>query len=279
MLYRFGVGVTPSPAVEKTALMAGIFSIAWAISAVLWRHVLPKLVADSAIDLFVGDASVTELLLYVRLMVLLAVAGAILFPLAFFFIKKFFNEYEMANQVNLLQPKKNPALNTLFQGAVMNMIFNLIIFGPLLAILAGEEWVGFEDENSGAIMALTFLIKMIAIPMIMIIGSIGLMRTSQALIKPFREGGYQTFEQFSSGDTPASAQSTTAPGTNATPQSASTSLPTTAVQYSTGDQTAAKTRPMAETPPETPNCASCGKPTKYIKEYKRHYCYPCKQYV
>ena len=249
LLCKFRVGITPSPNLEKTALMAGIFTIAWALVAALWRHILPRLAADSAINLFVGDATVDEFLLYVRLTVLLAVIGAVLFAIAFFFIKKFFNEYEMDNQVNLVQPKKNPALNTLFQGAVMNMVFNLIIFGPLLAVLGGSDWEGFADDDTGAIMALTFLIKMIAIPLIMIIGCIGLLRTSQGLVKPFQEGGYQTFLEYSTGAGAA--------GTSATKPS----------------------KPAEKTPAQPPNCASCGKPTDYIEQYSRHYCHQCKKYA
>ena len=98
-------------------------------------------------------------------------------------------------------------------------------------------------------MALTFLIKMIAIPLIMIIGCIGLLRTSQGLVKPFQEGGYQTFLEYSTGAGAA--------GTSATKPS----------------------KPAEKTPAQPPNCASCGKPTDYIEQYSRHYCHQCKKYA
>ncbi|MBO3800634.1 MAG: PRC-barrel domain-containing protein [Candidatus Brockarchaeota archaeon] len=44
-------------------------------------------------------------------------------------------------------------------------------------------------------------------------------------------------------------------------------------------QPAVAPQPVQAAQPVAPNCPKCGKPATWIPQYKRYYCYTCKQYL
>ena len=139
LLYAFGIDSAPSPDEKKNAILAGVMATIWAVFSILWRFVLPQKAADSFIGVFFNSdgGSADEFLLYIRLIIILAVINSIIFVLAFYYLKKFFSKYEETKGVKLVKTKKHPAINSLFQGAIANMIFNLIIFLFVMTLKIG----------------------------------------------------------------------------------------------------------------------------------------------
>ncbi len=264
LIYRFGMDTTPAPEEQKPALVGGITLIVWAVFSLLWRVVFPRKAADSFVDLFFNDGgSVSEFMLYIRLTFLFAVINSFLFVVALYYLRKFFKTYESKRGIQLTAPKKHPAIDNIFHGSIVNLIFNLLIFGPILIAVMGGDFENSDSDNLGLIMGFSFLIKNLAVPAILIMGSFGIIQNAKGMIKPF--GSTPTGAGGRPGSVPAAG--------------AGGMIPPGPANHLPGVPAPQQPIPQAPVQQQTPLCTFCGQPTTYIEQQGRYYCYSCRQYI
>lgn len=264
----------------QAAMLFGIMSILWAIFAMLWRFIIPMMFFGLFLDAF--DAEPTDVERAGFLIFVFMTLNFILLPVVFYCIRNFFNLRTI-----LEGSSKSSALFTaLIIGGGISAMAGLMISGTFGISLMGGDVGG---ESAAGIMILALFLKVFIVPIIVMIGSIGLIK-----------GGFNLGSMPIMSGTPAGGMA--GPGgmhgpgqpygyASSLPRAGSPRLgdymPPTGPRpgpgpYSGyGHHQAEHQEPHEDSSPsgEGPPCNSCDRPTEYIEQYDRYYCRGCAQYA